>query len=96
MIDVTGQGHNSPGSEGARTGGNDAAKSGALNHRWGVARFGVFLRLDGLPEAMALAEITAIPKDASLPALGARITGTVISHAHHNHQVRIKLTEWAE
>lgn len=58
--------------------------------------FGVFLRIDGLPEAMGLAEITAMPKGASLPVLGAHVTGTVLWHAHHNHQVKITLTEWTE
>jgi hypothetical protein len=58
--------------------------------------FGVFVQIDGLPEAMALAEITAMPRDARLPVLGARVTGRVIWHADHNHQVKIRLTEWGE
>jgi hypothetical protein len=59
----------------------------------GRQRFGVFILLDGFPEAMALAEITAVPLGMELPALGARTEGEVISHVEHNHQVRIKLDE---
>lgn len=56
--------------------------------------FGVFIRIDGLPEAVALAEITAMPGNAHLPTLGTHVSGHVIWHADHNHQVKIKLTEW--
>nr|WP_243876055.1 barstar family protein [Streptomyces sp. 846.5] len=55
--------------------------------------FGVFLRIDGHPDAIGLVEITTMPKDAVLPAIGERVTGEVIDHAEHNHQVRAKLTE---
>ncbi|MEU4540437.1 hypothetical protein AB0G15_36915 [Streptosporangium sp. NPDC023825] len=58
--------------------------------------FGVFLRIDGTPEAIGLAEITAMPPDFELPRLGAFVTGEVIWHTEHNHQVRIRLTEHAE
>ncbi|MFB7669171.1 hypothetical protein ACFC1R_35545 [Kitasatospora sp. NPDC056138] len=57
--------------------------------------FGVFLRIDGLPGAMGLAEITAMPREAALPAPGTMVTGEVVWHAEHNHQVGIGLSEWA-
>lgn len=58
-----------------------------------VARqpFGVFIRVDGVPNAMALAEITAMPEGMGPPALGVRIRGEVIDHVEHNHQVRVRL-----
>jgi hypothetical protein len=55
--------------------------------------FGVFIRVDGVPEAVALAEITAMPYGMELPALGAFVEGQVFWHAH-NHQVRVRLDEW--
>jgi hypothetical protein len=55
--------------------------------------FGVFIRVDGVPEAVAPAEITAMPYGTELPALGAFVEGEVFWHAH-NHQVRVRLDEW--
>jgi hypothetical protein len=55
--------------------------------------FGVFIRIDGVPDAVALAEITAMPRRTDLPALGAFVRGEVFWHAH-NHQVRVRLDEW--
>jgi hypothetical protein len=49
--------------------------------------FGVFIRVDGVPNAVAPAEIIAMPEGLGLPVLGARIHGEVIGHAEHNHQV---------
>ncbi|MEV5170469.1 hypothetical protein AB0L10_05090 [Streptomyces flaveolus] len=60
----------------------------------GRQRFGVFIRIDGLPNAVALAEITAMPHGMDLPALGAFVSGEVIWHATHNHQVKVRLDEW--
>ncbi|ANP55140.1 hypothetical protein J2Z21_003370 [Streptomyces griseochromogenes] len=57
--------------------------------------FGVFIRIEGFPDAVGLAEITAMPLGTDLPALGARVSGEVFWHAH-NHQVRIRLDEWRE
>ncbi|WP_200826101.1 S1 domain-containing protein [Kibdelosporangium aridum] len=54
--------------------------------------FGVFIRIDGTPDAVGLAEITAMPQGAELPAVAAQVTGEVIWHAEHNHQVKIRLT----
>ncbi|MER6285429.1 hypothetical protein [Streptomyces sviceus] len=56
--------------------------------------FGVFLLLDGVPNAVGLAEITAMPHHMQLPAMGTTVTGEVIWHADHNHQVKIRLDEW--
>jgi hypothetical protein len=57
----------------------------------GRQRFGVFLAIDGIPDAVGLAEIITMPRDAVLPQVGARVRGEVIGHADHNCQVRIKL-----
>ncbi|MFE6946300.1 hypothetical protein [Streptomyces chartreusis] len=51
--------------------------------------FGVFIRIDGVPAAVALAEITAMPLGMEPPAIEAE----VFWHAH-NHQVRVRLDEW--
>lgn len=56
--------------------------------------FGVFVRIDGVPNALGLAEVTALPRGMDLPALGAAIKGQVIWHADHNHQVKLILDEW--
>ncbi|MFD0211142.1 hypothetical protein ACFVH9_18940 [Streptomyces hirsutus] len=55
--------------------------------------FGVFLVLDGVPNAVGLAEITAMPHPMELPAVGATVTGEVIRHADRNRQVKIRLDE---
>ncbi|MGW1070137.1 hypothetical protein ACWD4F_37245 [Streptomyces aureus] len=55
--------------------------------------FGVFIRIDGLPGAVGLAEIIAMPEGMGLPVLGARIRGEVIDHVEHNRQVRVRLHE---
>ncbi|GHF22296.1 hypothetical protein GCM10014715_89880 [Streptomyces spiralis] len=60
----------------------------------GRQRFGVFIRIDGVPYAIALAEITAMPREMDLPALGAFVSGEVLWHAAHNHQVKVRLDEW--
>jgi len=62
----------------------------------GRQRFGVFLTIDNYPDAVGLAKITAMPRCMELPPLGTRVTGRVLWHADHNHQVGIKLTEWDE
>ncbi|MDX8148884.1 hypothetical protein SK854_42675 [Lentzea sp. BCCO 10_0061] len=56
--------------------------------------FGVFIRIDGVPDAVGLAEITAMPLDAVLPPLGFRVAGVVTSHAEHNRQVKVRLDNW--
>lgn len=56
--------------------------------------FGVFLLLDGVPNAVGLAEITAMPHHLELPSMGDTVAGEVIWHANHNRQVKIRLDEW--
>jgi hypothetical protein len=56
--------------------------------------FGVFLLLDGVPNAVGLAEITAMPHHMELPALGTTVPGEVIWHTDHNRQIKIRLNEW--
>jgi hypothetical protein len=64
--------------------------------------FGVFLEIVGTPKAIGLAEISAMPANLDLPAIGAQISGEVIWHAEHNHQVKIRIFQstddqkWAE
>ncbi|MFE5481796.1 hypothetical protein [Streptomyces sp. NPDC056527] len=58
--------------------------------------FGVFLRIDGVPHAVGLADIGSMPHGASLPALGDQISGAVVWHTDHNHQVRIRFSEWID
>ncbi|MFJ5926632.1 hypothetical protein ACIQF6_28920 [Kitasatospora sp. NPDC092948] len=53
--------------------------------------FGVFMAIDNVPDAIGLAEITAMPPGAVLPSIGTRVSGRVVCHAGHNHQVRIEL-----
>ncbi|MFD7284071.1 hypothetical protein ACFV80_45650 [Streptomyces sp. NPDC059862] len=56
--------------------------------------FGVFIRIDDVPNAIGLADIGSMPPGASLPALGARVSGEVVWHTDHNCEVRIRLSEW--
>ncbi|MGW1899410.1 hypothetical protein ACWCQB_18650 [Streptomyces hirsutus] len=49
--------------------------------------------LDGVPNAVGLAEIIAMPHPMELPAVGATFTGEVIRHADRNRQVKIRLDE---
>lgn len=58
--------------------------------------FGVFLTIDGHPNAVGLARIDRMPRCLELPTVGQRVTGQVIWHADHNHQVGVVLSEWAE
>ncbi|MET9262500.1 hypothetical protein [Amycolatopsis sp. NPDC004079] len=56
----------------------------------GRQRFGVFVRIDGVPDALGLVEVTALPCGTSLPAVGDAVVGEVLWHAAHNHQIRIR------
>ncbi|MEH0425347.1 S1 RNA-binding domain-containing protein [Streptomyces stelliscabiei] len=58
--------------------------------------FGAFLSVDGHPEAMGLARIDRMPRCLELPPVGRLVTGEVVWHAEHHHQVGIELREWAE
>ncbi|MFD7838847.1 S1 RNA-binding domain-containing protein [Streptomyces sp. NPDC059761] len=57
--------------------------------------FGVFLSIDDHPDAVGLARIDRMPRCMELPTLGQRVTGEVVWHADHNHQVGVVLGEWA-
>ncbi|MER6366759.1 S1 RNA-binding domain-containing protein [Kitasatospora sp. NPDC001527] len=57
--------------------------------------FGVFLAIDGRPDAVGLAKVTAMPRCLDLPAVGQRVIGEVVWHADHNHQVGVTLATWA-
>lgn len=56
--------------------------------------FGVFIRVDGVPNAIAPAEITAMPQGMDLPALGTFVSGVVFWHTAHNHQLKVRFDEW--
>ncbi|WP_340681925.1 hypothetical protein LCL61_24775 [Amycolatopsis coloradensis] len=56
----------------------------------------MFVRIDGVPDAVGLAEVTSMPREASLPAAGDTVVGEVMGHADHNHQVRIRLVSSRE
>ncbi|THA45049.1 S1 RNA-binding domain-containing protein [Streptomyces sp. A1136] len=58
--------------------------------------FGVFLSIDGRPDAVVLARIDRMPRCMELPTVGQQVTGQVVWHADHNHQVGVVLGEWAE
>ncbi|MEU0787495.1 hypothetical protein ABZ341_38890 [Streptomyces sp. NPDC006173] len=61
----------------------------------GRQRFGVFIRIQGVPDVVGLAtEVGSMPHDLELPSMGAAVAGVVIWRADHNHQVKIKLDEW--
>lgn len=54
--------------------------------------FGVFITIDGHPDALGLMEITRLPRGMDLPDPGARVDAVVIDHAEHNWQVRLAPT----
>ncbi|WP_222719963.1 hypothetical protein [Actinokineospora xionganensis] len=58
----------------------------------GRQRFGVFPRIEGVPDAVGLVEIIEMPSEIDLPVMNALLSGTVIAHADHNNQVRIRPT----
>lgn len=58
-----------------------------------VARqpFGVFIRVDSVPDALGLVELTCLP-DGVLPACGTRVRGRVLDHVPRNRHVRVRFT----
>jgi small subunit ribosomal protein S1 len=58
--------------------------------------FGAFLSLEGHPDALGLARVDRMPRCRELPTVGQLVTGQVVWHAEHNHQVGVVLREWAE
>lgn len=55
--------------------------------------FGVFVEIDGQPDALGLVEITTLPRGSELPAIGAYLDLVVVDHAAHNWQVRLRPAE---
>ncbi|WP_319463959.1 hypothetical protein [Micromonospora sp. RTP1Z1] len=53
-------------------------------------RFGVFVEIEGQPDAVGLLEVTQLPAGRELPAVGEVIDGVVSDHVTHNHQVRLR------
>ncbi|MFC1435230.1 hypothetical protein ACEZDB_31770 [Streptacidiphilus sp. N1-3] len=49
-----------------------------------------------MPDAIGLAEIISMPREAALPQPGEQVRGEVLGHGDHNCQVRIKLEEREE
>jgi hypothetical protein len=58
--------------------------------------FGVFVQIDGVTDALGLAEIFAAPPGTVPPPLGFLISGHVVAHADHNCQVRLRLNDWGD
>lgn len=58
-----------------------------------VMPFGVFVEIDGQPDALGLMEITTLPRGSELPAIGVYLDGVVVDHAAHNWQVRLRPAE---
>ncbi|WP_027660969.1 hypothetical protein [Salinispora fenicalii] len=52
--------------------------------------FGVFIRIDGMPDALGYAESTAIAHDV-VPPLGTTVTGEVTWHVSLTHEVQLRL-----
>jgi hypothetical protein len=52
--------------------------------------FGVFVEIHGHPDALGLMEITTLPRGSELPAVGAQFDATVVDHAAHNWQLRLR------
>ncbi|WP_241825189.1 hypothetical protein [Micromonospora sp. CB01531] len=55
--------------------------------------FGVFVEIDGQPDALGLLEITALPRGSELPTVGVYFDAVVADHAAHNWQVRLRPAE---
>ncbi len=52
--------------------------------------FGVFAEIDGQPGALALIEITTLPRGSEPPPVGVYLDAVVIDHVAHNWQVRLR------
>jgi hypothetical protein len=62
----------------------------------GRQRFGVFVKIDGAPYALGLAEIGGSPPGTVPPPLGFMISGSVVDHAERNCQVKLRLDDWGD
>ena len=59
--------------------------------------FGVFVEIDGHPDALGLMEITTFPRGSKLPTVDGYLDAVVVDHSDHNWQVRLRPAEaWAE
>ncbi|GAA2334563.1 hypothetical protein OKJ48_38790 [Streptomyces kunmingensis] len=56
--------------------------------------FGVFVLIEGVPDAVGLAEVLRTPAGTVPPPVGRMISGRVVGHADHHCQVRITLDSW--
>ncbi|WP_406068548.1 hypothetical protein [Micromonospora sp. NBC_01638] len=52
--------------------------------------FGVFVDMEGQPDALALMEITTLPRGSELPAVGFWLDAVVVDHIAYNWQVRLR------
>ena len=55
--------------------------------------FGVFVDIEGHPDALGLLEVTAIPRGTSLPAVGTTVHLLVRHHVDHHAQVKLSVDE---
>jgi hypothetical protein len=97
-VDQDGSGHSWPGNgaaaqaRGAWAATVVALPLGTLVTCEVVARqpFGVFIRIDSVPDALGLVELPNLP-DGALPECGTHVRGTVLDHTPRNHQVRVRI-----
>ena len=52
--------------------------------------FGVFVEIDGQPDALGLVEVTMLPPASELPAIGVYLDLGLVNHADHNWQIRLR------
>jgi ribosomal protein S1 len=52
--------------------------------------FGIFVEIDGHPDALGLMETPNFPRGAELPTIGATVDGVVVDHVAHNWQLRLR------
>lgn len=52
--------------------------------------FGVFVEIDGQPDALGMVEVATLPPGSELPAIGVYLDLVVVNHAAHNWQVRVR------
>ena len=52
--------------------------------------FGIFVEIEGQPDALGLLETTALSRGGELPALGVCFEAVVADHTVHNWQVRLR------
>ncbi|MEV6359316.1 hypothetical protein [Nocardia asteroides] len=55
----------------------------------GRQRFGVFIELDQVPDAIGLVRVTALPVDQPLPTRGVAVEGVVLYRDDRTHQLTV-------